>query len=300
MESIVPERSWDGVLAAIAAAPRPVTAYVVGRSDTGKTTLARHLVQQLGVDRTVGYLDCDPGQSTVGPPATIGLRIYDRATGQARDQLCFAGSVSPADHPLTSLKAMTRLAAAARSAACDAVVVDSSGFVDGAAGRHFQREAVRSLHPEVLVVIGRGPWSEGLERADDNDGPGQRLVGIPGPSHVRARTPAERREHRMRLFTSYFQRATVSDLPLGPGPLAASFQRLADGGDWEGRLLGLLDVEGFLLSLALPIDLRPADGLVRVAARAYASGRLGAVAIGTVGLRDLRIAWTAGANGGPA
>jgi polynucleotide 5'-hydroxyl-kinase GRC3/NOL9 len=294
MDPIVPERSWEDVLAAIAAAARPATAYIVGRSDSGKTTLARYLVDRLATDRAVGYLDGDPGQSSVGPPATIGLRIPDRAAGRARELLRFVGSVTPADHPAANVRAMTSLAAAARDAACDVLVVDSSGFVGGDAGQRFQRAALRSLSPDVLVIVDPGPWTADLEAADDRAD--RQVVRVPRSAHVRGRTQAERREYRARLFERYFRAATISDVHLGRGRLAPSFQRLVEDDDQAGRLLGLLDAEGFLLSLALLVGLDATCGVARVAAPPYASDRLSAVGVGSVSLPELATAWTAGAG----
>ncbi|MFW5683540.1 MAG: Clp1/GlmU family protein [Spirochaetota bacterium] len=61
--------------------------YITGESDSGKTTCAGFLRGHLEDSGTsADYLDCDPGQSSVGPPATIGLR------GGSRELLRFAGS----------------------------------------------------------------------------------------------------------------------------------------------------------------------------------------------------------------
>jgi polynucleotide 5'-hydroxyl-kinase GRC3/NOL9 len=50
--------------------------YVLGAPDQGKTTFCRFLVQELSADTLTGFLDCDTGQSTIGPPATVGLALY--------------------------------------------------------------------------------------------------------------------------------------------------------------------------------------------------------------------------------
>ncbi|MFA5295957.1 MAG: Clp1/GlmU family protein [Methanoregulaceae archaeon] len=44
--------------------------------DQGKTTFCRFLVQELSADTLTGFLDSDTGQSTIGPPATVGLALY--------------------------------------------------------------------------------------------------------------------------------------------------------------------------------------------------------------------------------
>lgn len=53
------------------------TLMVIGATDTGKSTFARYLYRQLGADpgRRVAFLDGDPGQSSLGPPATMTLAL---------------------------------------------------------------------------------------------------------------------------------------------------------------------------------------------------------------------------------
>ncbi len=69
---ILPE--W--VLAAEALLARPGIAVVLGTSDSGKTTLCRILAEHWRIaGRTVGLVDADIGQSSIGPPATTALAI---------------------------------------------------------------------------------------------------------------------------------------------------------------------------------------------------------------------------------
>jgi len=69
---ILPEwgRAADAILA------RPGVVVLLGASDSGKTTLCRILGEHWrAAGRAVGLVDGDIGQSSIGPPATVGLAI---------------------------------------------------------------------------------------------------------------------------------------------------------------------------------------------------------------------------------
>ncbi|MCL1599162.1 MAG: hypothetical protein M3094_08265, partial [Actinomycetia bacterium] len=73
---------------------------VIGSTDTGKTTMAKMLVDDaVAVGRTVAYVDADIAASTVGPPACVGLRFVtstpDVETLSQPDELRFVGAVEP-------------------------------------------------------------------------------------------------------------------------------------------------------------------------------------------------------------
>ena len=52
------------------------TVLLIGGMDTGKTTLSRELLTAaLAAGRPAALLDADVGQKTVGPPATISLKV---------------------------------------------------------------------------------------------------------------------------------------------------------------------------------------------------------------------------------
>ena len=55
------------------------TLMVIGASDTGKSTLARHLFQELcRVGVRAAYLDGDVGQSTIGLPTTMTVALLNQ------------------------------------------------------------------------------------------------------------------------------------------------------------------------------------------------------------------------------
>jgi polynucleotide 5'-hydroxyl-kinase GRC3/NOL9 len=112
---------------------------VIGAPDTGKTTFARYLFTELcRVKGQSAFLDGDPGQSTLGPPATITLGLSEPGTTgfppNGKIWRWFIGSTTPAGHMLPLLVGAARLVKAAHSAGIQTIVYDSSGLIDPAAG----------------------------------------------------------------------------------------------------------------------------------------------------------------------
>ncbi|MDD1678235.1 MAG: polynucleotide 5'-hydroxyl-kinase, partial [Methanomicrobiales archaeon] len=101
--------------------------YVAGGVDRGKTSLCRYLVASLRERVLTAYLDCDTGQSTIGPPGTVGCALYDRPTEQ---YLRFVGSASPVGHLLPLLTGAKRLLERAQERGAGIVVVDSPGYIE--------------------------------------------------------------------------------------------------------------------------------------------------------------------------
>ena len=152
---------YDEVVAR-AVAQRGVT-MLVGGLDTGKSTVARRIAEA-GVDAgcTVGLLDADVGQSTIGPPTTVGLRLCRAGAdlepdALARaDHLAFVGSTSPQSHLLPLVAGARLLLDRARAAEADMVVVDTTGLVSGVYGQILKFHEVGVLQPDLVVGLARG------------------------------------------------------------------------------------------------------------------------------------------------
>jgi len=67
---------WDDLVAGILRSDAPERVYVVGATDSGKTTLCRYLVDEAAARTRTAYVDCDTGQSRLGPPTTEGMALY--------------------------------------------------------------------------------------------------------------------------------------------------------------------------------------------------------------------------------
>ena len=147
---IVTSPEWEAFLAGFPGG----TIYLLGKSDTGKSTFCRYLIERFAPVSRVAYLDGDTGQSTIGPPATAGLAIYDTdPVTPAATYLRFVGDISPRGHLLQGLTALKRLQETAREFHPRVCVIDSPGYVGGDAAREYQVSQIELLRPDHLVAI---------------------------------------------------------------------------------------------------------------------------------------------------
>ena len=226
------------------------TVMVVGAPDTGKSTLAHYLCRRLWAAAVVvAYLDGDPGQSTLGPPATIGAAIgvvSGRAGGGPRwTERRFVGAVSPRGHMLPLVAGTTRLAEAARSAGAQAVVHDTCGLVDPSQGGTALKLAeIALLRPSVVVGLQRESELESLllpfRRSRQT-----RIVDLPLSSAVVRRDTQARRAHRAAHFRWHFRAAAVTEVEWGKLAVLPSL------GFERHRLLAFEGVDGALLDLGI-------------------------------------------------
>ena len=139
------------------------TVLLIGGMDTGKSTLSRELLgAALAAGRPAALLDADVGQKTVGPPATISLKIVRSSEDlepellATPDALYFVGSTSAQGHLLPVVGGVAALHEQAKQLGADFVVVDSSGLVSGISGQTLKYHKVEALRPDLVVGLQRG------------------------------------------------------------------------------------------------------------------------------------------------
>lgn len=159
MEDI--EAAHSGVIGSLAEQPGRV--FVIGGVDSGKTTFALRLARA-GLERgsAVALVDADLGQSVIGPPGTIGLKVARslddlvEGFGDAPDALAFVGSVSPRDHFLPLVTGTAKLVMRAIEMGARLTIVDSSGLIDGMAGQILKLTKAELCRPHRVVALARG------------------------------------------------------------------------------------------------------------------------------------------------
>lgn len=139
------------------------TVVVVGGLDTGKTSLSRNvLTAAVEAGRPAALLDADMGQKTVGPPATVTLKMVRSAADlepgslAVADEMSFVGSTSAQGHLLPVVAGVARLHRRAKDEGADLVVVDTSGLVSGITGQVLKYHKVELLEPDLVIGLQRG------------------------------------------------------------------------------------------------------------------------------------------------
>lgn len=241
--TVTPSRGWERVLAYLDRG----TILVVGGTGAGKSTFARWVLGQLdrGLDR-VALVDCDPGQTSVGVPGCLGLAV----TGpwEAPAALWFVGSKSPPGNLLPAVVGAARLAQRARDRGAQAVIVDSSGLVEGPVGRVLQYHLAQATGADQVVALqGDGELEPLLRLLAAEDRRIERLGVSP---RARERSREERRRHREDRFAAHLESARTRMFP----PRRILDREWSEGVEPDlppGTVVGMLDGEGLCLGLGL-------------------------------------------------
>lgn len=224
---------------------------IVGASDTGKSTLARYLFQELcrrGLH--AGYLDTDVGQSTLGLPTTLTLAL---ATGRGDDRFppqgarvtYFVGATTPRGHMLPTVIGTYRLQQKASTLGAEAIVLDTTGLVDRSqGGKALKQWKIELLAPGVVIGLQRGRELETILWPLRGDGR-VRCVELSVSPHVVKRSREVRITRRRERLARYFENAQPRLVELHKMAIY-NLERLTGG-----ALLAFQDAEGFALGLGV-------------------------------------------------
>ncbi len=239
------------------------TVMLIGAMDTGKTTFARRLARAaLAVGRRVAFVDADVGNSTVGPPTCVGLRILDPSEPDAEldraDALHFVGALNPDRHVLQQVIATAALAERGHQTA-DLVVIDTSASVSGVIGETLKYHKMELCRPDRVVALQRGSELEplvGMLRRFFS----AEVTVLPTESSIATVGPLERTAQRQaklaEAFAEPLERWRVRPTVFAPTlPAGLDLSRL------DGMLVGVQDGDGHCLGLGrLEYD----EGILRV------------------------------------
>lgn len=184
---------------------------VIGRVDTGKSTFCRQLAfSALERGRKVAIVDSDVGQSWIGPPTTVGMKmvVQDFTSALFPDSFYFVGSISPERHLLQIVVGVKRMIERAIFAGADLVIVDTTGLIDGNIGRVLKTSKIDLVKPDHLVCFQRGGELDTL------------VKGFETVLHVHRLRPSKdvipksqdfRRNYRQKQFDDYFSEFVSQD-----------------------------------------------------------------------------------------
>jgi polynucleotide 5'-hydroxyl-kinase GRC3/NOL9 len=280
---IISSPEWDELLADMKAMPEAV-AYVLGATDTGKSTLCRYLVKQLSREATTGYLDCDTGQSTIGPPGTIGLSLFeDEAAEPPRSALRFVGSTSPSGHLIQEMAGAVRLLKLAKSSDASFVIIDSPGWVADLMAGEFHIRMIDILAPSLVVAISRERELDPI-LANFRDHPGISFRMFAPSPYVQERSRSWRARYRDMKFEEFFAGAVTWEIPLAGMGFHGRIPDTFRDEDWRGLLIALCDPAMLVISLGIVETLDMVQGIIRFRAPIENLSGVSSIQVGSVHL----------------
>jgi len=248
--------------------------YIIGDSDTGKTTLAETLARHLAQKFTTAAVDLDAGQASIGPPTTFGWRLLRPSGGRRPAGLFFTGSTSPAGHLGEWLAGAARMVGEASERAAK-VVVDTCGLACGEAGRDLHHATAEVIRPDVIVAIERRDELSDLLAPFVRSGR-PRVIRASAPEQVKKRSRATRRSYRCGRFRAYFEHARELRFSLDKVGI------LRPRPDPAGRIASLRDRAGRDVALAIVQKYDSPRGTVTVLSPVSCRTRVSAVVLGSM------------------
>jgi polynucleotide 5'-hydroxyl-kinase GRC3/NOL9 len=220
---------------------------LLGATDTGKSTLARFLILNLCQQGLkVALIDADIGQSTLGPPATIGLSIFKSDPAWeivlSPPEIFFVGSTTPEGHFPLFLKGVKRMADKAISYGTELILVDTTGFVSGESGKDLKRRKIDLLSPSFILALQKSDELEPILNLY-KENPLYKIHRLPLSEQVKTRSMEERRTNRANKFREYFKDSVIHELAIEEVQMEGEV--LDSNGesiplDWSLRINGLL------------------------------------------------------------
>jgi len=208
-------REWE-ILAEETVKPNQVI-LVIGTVDVGKSTLCRFLADE-GIKRglVVGLVDADVGQSWIGPPTTVGMKLVRDSTEELQeepDALYFVGWISPERHLLQTVVGAKKMVDAAIKKGAELVIVDTTGLVEGGIGSVLKLNKIELICPQHLVFIQHRHELELLIKSVQNISTHQ-IHQLERSKSVAKKSREYRRHFRSGRFDEYFADCIVSKIPL--------------------------------------------------------------------------------------
>jgi len=190
------------------------TILVFAPGDRGKSTLVRLLYTLfLEEGRRVGWIDADLGQSTIGPPTTVGLLVSRGKEATFEERLFtphfrFVGDTTP-EREIVATACYTADLVHLALSRCDVVLLDTCGLFSYPAGYLLKMLQMRLAHPEMVLAIGEKEEFALWRRFLDD-----RLLLLPVSEKAVEKRYEFRRGYRRQLFARYFSRGKLLTFPL--------------------------------------------------------------------------------------
>jgi polynucleotide 5'-hydroxyl-kinase GRC3/NOL9 len=209
-------QSWNQPLEAILAAQkRPFTVMLVGKSDSGKSSLCTFLVNKLVAGKfKVAVLDGDLGQSDIGPSGTIAYAVTSKAVpeffGLRLENAFFVGVTSPVSAVAKTIEGLTCMENEMLEKKPDFALINTDGWVEGELAVRFKAQLNEELKPDLIVCIQtKEELTPLIEKLKETP-----LLVVEPSSKLDVRAAEKRKSLREMTYTRYLKDAKVKNYPI--------------------------------------------------------------------------------------
>ncbi len=192
----------------------------MGDVDSGKTSFALKCLRRLApAAGRAAMVDCDVGQSSVGPPCCVGMYLLEEDIPLPEERplppytLHFVGDTTPEGNVPLFLAACWEALTQAIQRGAYAAVVDTTGLVKGEAGAMLKTAKIAMMKPRHTVVFLKPERETMLKNLARPFSECTTVHFLPSPPEVRSRDKQERAAHRLEAFSRYFRGSRVVSFP---------------------------------------------------------------------------------------
>jgi len=237
---ILPELEWEGLLEKLK--QQRGTAILIGATDSGKSTLTKYLVEKLIRENIkVSVVDADIGQSTLGLPGTISMRVFSNEKDIENfrfEKMFFVGSTNPAKRISMVIDGSKRMVDFCKEKS-EIIIVDTTGLISGEIGRALKIGKIRAIKPEHIIAVQRNDELEHILNLIE----GIPIHRIRASSLAKGRDRENRVHYRKKKFLDYFDMKEISEFLLNQNDVRFFYNskpfNLREGDFKKGTIIGL-------------------------------------------------------------
>jgi polynucleotide 5'-kinase involved in rRNA processing len=200
---------------------------VMGAPGSGKTTFCLYLAGLFcRAGKRLAWIDADPGQPFIGPPAVISLTPYAEAGDLLKRKNTFAmsfiGNTSPVGRLLEMMSGLQKLYTLAQSLHPDLILINTCGLVNGGAARELKFHEIDMIAPRYVIALQKENEVDHLLSPHSHRA-GLLIQRLPVSPDAKVSTREARQAVREQRFKEYFRGSDFHDINLndvgvhGPG-----------------------------------------------------------------------------------
>jgi len=216
----------------------------IGDTDTGKTTLLKKIAKTLISQKIpVSIVDCDIGQSFIGPPTTISFiklkkKVYNFFPFP--EKFYFTGVISPADNIVSFLGGIERMSKICKERNNGKILIDTTGYIKDKFAIEVKIHKIEIFSPDLIILLEKKdellPIKKFLKSSII------KFFVVKVPENFPKKTMEKRRKNREEKFKRYFKKTeklglNISEISIKKISLNGQFPAT----DFNGLIVSLRD-----------------------------------------------------------